>query len=73
MDYLDKSVDFWFRWLREGSGEYLDMEPDSMLVEFGLQLGDLHSLALDTPRGRIRSLMLPWTIGGFDRANLEEE
>ena len=50
------------------------MEPDSMLSgDSGLQLGDLHSLALDTPRGRIRSLMLPWTIGvDLDRANLEE-
>jgi superfamily II DNA or RNA helicase len=75
MDYLDKSVmDFWFRHLRKGSNEYIDMEPDSMLNgDSGLQLGDLHSLALDTSRGRIRSLMLPWTIGvDLDRANLEE-
>ena len=75
MDYLDKSVmDFWFRHLRETSNEYIDMEPDSMLDgDSGLQLGDLHSLALDTTRGRIRSLMLPWTIGvDLDRSNLDQ-
>jgi hypothetical protein len=75
MDYLDKSVmDFWFRHLRGGSNEYIDLEPDSMIDGgSGLQLGDLHSLALDTTRGRIRSLMLPWTIGvDLDRSNLDE-
>jgi len=75
MDYLDKSVmDFWFRHLRKKSNEYIDLEPDSMLDgNSGLQLGDLHSLALDTDRGRIRSLMLPWTIGvDLNRSNLDE-
>ena len=54
--------------------EYIDLEPDSMLDgNSGLQLGDLHSLALDTDRGRIRSLMLPWTIGvDLNRSNLDE-
>ena len=73
MDYLDKSVmDFWFRNLRNRSNEYIDMEPDKMLDgESGLELGDLHSLVLDTARGRIRSLMLPWTIGmDLDRSNI---
>ena len=78
LDYLDKSViDYWFRGLRENSDEYVDIEPDSLLDgSSNLQLGDLHSIVLepqDPRRAKIRSLMLPWTIGvNLNRSNLEE-
>ena len=78
LDYLDKSViDFWFRGLRDKSEDYIDIEPDSLIDgSSGLQLGDLHTIALepeDRRRPRIRSLMLPWTIGvDLNRSNLEE-
>ena len=75
MDYLDRAVlDHWFRKSREISSDYLQLDPDLLIEgESGLNLGSLHSLALDTQRGRIRSCMLPWTIGlDLGRGNFEE-
>ena len=75
MDYLDKGImNEWFRIVRANSDEYLDMKPNSLLDgSSGLQLGDLHSIALDSTRGRIRSVMLPWTIGiDIDRNNPDD-
>lgn len=75
MDYLDKGImNSWFRLVRDGSNEYLNLDPNALLNgTSNLQLGDLHSVALDTTRGRIRSVMLPWTIGvDLDRTNPSE-
>ena len=65
MKYLDKAVlDVWYHEGRKTSPEYHDLTLESVADgTSGLQLGVLHNVSLDVQNRRIRSSLLPWTIG----------
>jgi len=65
MDYLDRTLlDSWFRYSRGATEDYHHISPSDLAGGNNpLSLGALHSLALRTPNQRLRSSLLPWTIG----------
>jgi hypothetical protein len=65
LQYLDKAVlDAWYQHGRQASPEYHDLPLDSIADgSSDLQLGVLHNVSIDVQNRRIRSSLLPWTIG----------
>ena len=75
MQYLDKAVlDTWYQQGRSASQEYHDLPLESVASGTSdLQLGVLHNVSVDIENRRIRSSLLPWTIGlHIERGQPEE-
>jgi len=65
LDFLDKAVlDEWFKDTRENSDEFHRIDLNHLASgDYRLTLGGFHSIALRKPDQRVRSTLLPWTIG----------
>ena len=65
MPFLDKAVlDLWYRNGRQSSNDYHDVNLDDLAAgTANLQFGITHNVTLDINDRRLRSSLLPWTIG----------
>ena len=65
MPYLDKAVlDVWYRNGRNASRDYRDVQLEDLADgTASLQFGITHNVTLDIYDRRLRSSLLPWTIG----------
>ena len=73
MPFLDKAVlDLWYRNGRQSSNDYHDVNLDDLAAgTANLQFGITHNVTLDINDRRLRSSLLPWTIGlDIQRSNL---
>jgi len=74
MPYLDKAVlDLWYRNGRAVSRDYHDVKLEDLADgTANLQFGVTHNVTLDIQERRLRSSLLPWTIGlDIQRSNLD--
>jgi hypothetical protein len=65
MPYLDKAIlDVWYRNGRAASRDYHDVKLEDLAAGIApLQFGITHNVTLDIYERRLRSSLLPWTIG----------